>query len=165
MQDHQSLGGQEAQPQVGRHRRLGGVLRGPLQDVELGLLEHVGGINPSLEPPVQPHLDHPAQAVAMTVEEFRQLMLIGPHAGTCDLTRPLRVCHRFVSPFIILTARRLAVFTDDRNDRRLRHRPPISCARLSGSGRFFWLCRSRKASKRPHSRNWLVYLGRVVAGL
>ncbi len=52
----------------GSHRPVGGVLLGPPQDVELGLLKDVRRIDASLEPAVETHLHHLAQAVPVAGE-------------------------------------------------------------------------------------------------
>jgi hypothetical protein len=58
VQEQQPLACQEAQPQVGRHRWVGGVLRGSLGDVQVRLLEHVGRVEPALQAAVQAQPHH-----------------------------------------------------------------------------------------------------------
>ena len=72
VQGHQPLAGDQAQPEERGQRRVGGVLAGAAEHVELGLLEHVGGVDAALEPAVEPQPDHPPQPVAVAGEELDQ---------------------------------------------------------------------------------------------
>ena len=68
----QPLAGEEPQPEEERHRRVVEVLRQPADRIEHRLLDDVGGVDPPLEPPVQPQGDHAAQAVAMPGQQLAQ---------------------------------------------------------------------------------------------
>ena len=50
--------------------------RKSLADIEIRLLEHVGGIDPAREPAVEPQADHPPQPIAIAVEERGQGRLV-----------------------------------------------------------------------------------------
>ena len=108
-----------------------------MQDIDLRLLEHVGGVDASLEPAVEPNLDHPAQAVAMAVEELRQLNLAGPGAA-CQPSRFARIRHHVVSP------------------------SHLNCAKARRIHRFFWpggnSCNNRRSGSTNGSghalRDW-----------
>ena len=69
-------------PATRRSQRWNGMAVGsrayshPLADVEIGLLEDIGRIDPAGEPAVQPQADHPAEPLAMAVEERGQGRLI-----------------------------------------------------------------------------------------
>ena len=72
----------QPEPEVERHGRgVAGVLGNPLADVEIGLLEHVGRIDPAGEPAVEPQADHPPQPVAIAVEERGQRRLVAGHGA------------------------------------------------------------------------------------
>jgi hypothetical protein len=69
----EGLGGQETEPQEHRHRlRFAEVFRQPAGGLEIRLLDHVRGIDPPLEPPVQAKGDHPPQAATMLGEGLFQ---------------------------------------------------------------------------------------------
>ena len=59
VQGHQPLAGDQPQPQEDRDRRVRDILTGAPGDVEVGLLQDVGGIDPPLEPPIEPQAHHP----------------------------------------------------------------------------------------------------------
>jgi hypothetical protein len=93
----QPLAGDQAEPEVERQGRgIAGVLGDPLADVEIGLLEDVGRIVPAGEPAVQPQADHPAEPLAMAVEERGQRRLIAGQGATEEKIRVVahRIGHR-----------------------------------------------------------------------
>ena len=53
------------------------VLGGPAGDVEVGLLEHVGGVDPALQPAVEAQPDHPPQPLAVAVPTPRGALIPG----------------------------------------------------------------------------------------
>ena len=55
---------------------IAGVIANSLADVEIRLLEYVGGVDPAREPVVQPQADHPPQPIAIAVEERSQGRLV-----------------------------------------------------------------------------------------
>ena len=77
MQVGQLLAGDQPEPEVERHRRGSRAYSAqPLADVEVGVLEDVGGIDPAREPAVEPQADHPPQPVAIAVEQRGQGRLV-----------------------------------------------------------------------------------------
>ena len=74
----QPLAGQEPEPEEERHRRVLEVLRQPPGGVEVGLLDHVGGVDPALEAAVEPQGDHPPQPVAVPRQQLRPGPLVAP---------------------------------------------------------------------------------------
>ena len=70
------LHGQEAQPEEGRHPRIGGVFSQPAHGIQERLLEHVLGVEPPLKAPVEPEPDHLEQPPAMPREELAERMTI-----------------------------------------------------------------------------------------
>ena len=56
---------------------LGGRgIPGPAGDLEVGVLEHVGRVDPPLQPPVKPQPDHPPQPLAVPGEQLGQGLLV-----------------------------------------------------------------------------------------
>ena len=72
VQAHQALPGGEPQPQVERHLRLRLVGRQLLGDIEIGLLQDVGRIEPPLQAAVQTQPDHCAKSLAITAKQLGQ---------------------------------------------------------------------------------------------
>ena len=59
-----------------------GVLGEAAADLQVGLLEHVGGVDPAREPAVEAEADHPPQPLAVAVEQLGQGRLVaGASAG------------------------------------------------------------------------------------
>ena len=83
MDPHQPLPGHQPQPEEERHLALGQVMRQLLGDVEIRLLEHVGGIDPPLEPAVEPQPHHLPQPFAVAAEQLGQRGLVAL-AGAVD---------------------------------------------------------------------------------
>ena len=77
-------------------RGVAGVLGDPLADVEIRLLEHVGGIDPAREPAVEPQPDHPAQPIAIAVEERGQGRLVAGQGALEEVVLGIvwRIGHR-----------------------------------------------------------------------
>jgi hypothetical protein len=93
----QPLAGDQPEPEVeGHRRRVPGVLGDPLADDEIRLLEHIGGIDPAREPAVEPQADHPAEPLAMAVEERGQRRLIAGQGAAEEKIRVVarRIGHR-----------------------------------------------------------------------
>jgi hypothetical protein len=64
VQGLERLGRQEPQPEEQRHRRrFAEILRQAAGGLQVGVLDHVGGIDPPLEPAVQAEHHHPPQPV------------------------------------------------------------------------------------------------------
>ena len=62
----EGLGGEISQPEEQRHRRpLADVLGQAASGLEVRVLDHVGGINPSLEPAVHAQRHHPSQPLTV----------------------------------------------------------------------------------------------------
>jgi hypothetical protein len=76
VQGHQPLAGDQPQPQEDRDRGVRDILTGAPSDVEVGLLQDVGGIDPPLEPPIEPQPHDPPQPIATPGEERDQRSLI-----------------------------------------------------------------------------------------
>jgi hypothetical protein len=68
----QPLAREEPQPQEERQRRVGGVFLEAPRHVEAGVLEHVGRVEPALQPAVQPHAHHLLQSAAVPLEQLGQ---------------------------------------------------------------------------------------------
>ena len=83
MQRRQPLAGDEAEPEKWGQPRVGGVLGGAAKDLDLGFLEHVGGVNAALKPAVHSQSNHPPQLVAMAGEQLGQGVRI-PDAGAAQ---------------------------------------------------------------------------------
>jgi hypothetical protein len=69
VQDRQTLSRDRTQPEKkgnGRIRQVIGQLPGRMQ---IGVLKHIGRIDPTLEPPVHSECDHASQALAMLHEQ------------------------------------------------------------------------------------------------
>ena len=61
------------EPEERRHRPiLGRVFGQPARSVDERLLEHVVGVDPALQPPVEPQLHHPAEPRPLHDEELPQ---------------------------------------------------------------------------------------------
>ena len=72
MDPHQPLSGHQPQPEEKRHLTLGQVVRQLLGDIEIRLLEHVGGVNPPLQPAIEPQPHHLPQPFAVSAEQLGQ---------------------------------------------------------------------------------------------
>ena len=93
----QPLAGDQPEPEVERHGRgVAGVLGEPLADVEIGLLEDVGRIDPAGEPAVEPQADHPPEPLAIAVEERGQRRLVAGQGAAEEKIRVVarRIGHR-----------------------------------------------------------------------
>jgi hypothetical protein len=94
VQIDQLLARQKAQPEEKRHGGLLGVIRQAFGIIEKSLLEHVGGINASLEPAVQPQPHNLPQARAMTREQLSQrLGIAGLHLRQQIMSRRRVIFH------------------------------------------------------------------------
>jgi len=71
----QPLPGKKPQPQKQRHRRLGHILLQLACRVQIGLLQHVGRIDPGRHATVQSQVHHAAQPLAMTHEDLGERSL------------------------------------------------------------------------------------------
>ena len=76
-----------------------------MASVEEGVLEHVGGVEPALEPRVHAQLDHPPQPVAVALEQVRQRLAVAAAEPLDELAGVGRIV-RHDSPPILLPARR-----------------------------------------------------------
>lgn len=74
---------QAAEPQVERHGRVGGVVRKAAGVVQVSLLEHVGGVDTTIQASVQTQAHHLPQPGAVAVEQLG-LGLFVPGAGTAE---------------------------------------------------------------------------------
>ena len=70
---------------------------GPGENVELGLLQDVGGVDAPLEPPIEPQADHPPQPVAVPVEKLGQRGRIAGF-GTADQVVGFTRCGHQIGP-------------------------------------------------------------------
>jgi hypothetical protein len=69
VQERQALADDEPQPEEEGEVGFAAVLRQAGHGLDVGVLDHVGGIDPALEPAVQTQGDHPPQPVAVAVEQ------------------------------------------------------------------------------------------------
>jgi hypothetical protein len=76
VQGQQRLSGEQADPQERRHRGPLEVLAGTVGDLEVGLLQDVGGVEAALKPAVDSETDHPPQPLAMAGEKLAERPLI-----------------------------------------------------------------------------------------
>jgi hypothetical protein len=76
MQRQQPLSRDQTEPKENWHRRVGLILGGAFRHVQVGLLEHVGWVEPALEPMVQTQLYHLPQSVSVAREELGQRALV-----------------------------------------------------------------------------------------
>jgi hypothetical protein len=76
VEGQQGLFGEEAEPEEGRHRGPRDVLAGATGDLEVGLLEDVGGIDAALGATVEAESDHPPQPLAVAGERLDQRPLV-----------------------------------------------------------------------------------------
>jgi hypothetical protein len=78
VQEQQRLAGQEAEPEERGQGRPGEVLRGAAGDLEVGLLEDVGRVEPPPQPPVEAEADHLPQPLAVPEEQLAQGRFVPP---------------------------------------------------------------------------------------
>jgi hypothetical protein len=76
VQGQQGLFGEEAEPEEWRHRGPRDVLSGAAGDLEVGLLEDVGGVEPAPEAAIEAEADHPPQPLAVAGEELAKGPLV-----------------------------------------------------------------------------------------
>src|SRR5262249_42500233 len=72
----ESLSGEGAEPEKEGTLGFLGELAGPAREVEEGLLEDVGGVEPALEAAVQPQADHLLEPLPVAVPERHEGVLI-----------------------------------------------------------------------------------------
>ena len=72
MERRQAIADDQSQPEEHRQPGIAQIALHPLRQVEEAVLEHVGGVDPTLEPRVHAQLDHPPQAVAVPLEKVRE---------------------------------------------------------------------------------------------
>ena len=68
---HQSLTGQQPEPEKKRHRGVLMVLRQPPSRIKARLLDDIRWVDPPLQPPVQAKRDHAAQTLAVPTQELQ----------------------------------------------------------------------------------------------
>ena len=68
MHVRQPLAHDQPQPQKRRELRVPQVIVQPLGGIQIRLLEHVRGVEPSPEPPIQAQVDHPAETVTVPLK-------------------------------------------------------------------------------------------------
>ena len=86
VQLHQPLADHQAEPEEQRELRIAEVLLQPLGHLDVRLLDHVRGVEPSLQARVEADLDHPAQAIAVALEQGVQRRPV-PRPYACDQFR------------------------------------------------------------------------------
>ena len=79
MQFQKPLTHDQAQPKKQRVGRLAQVFAQPPDDFDVGLLDHVRGIDPRLQSAIEAQLHHAAQACPMPADELIESLLV---AGT-----------------------------------------------------------------------------------
>jgi hypothetical protein len=90
----ESLPGQGAEPEEERDLGLLGELAGPAGEIEEGLLEDIGGIEPALEAAVQAQADHPLESLPVAVPELPKGVRIPGRGLPQQRDRVVRVVHR-----------------------------------------------------------------------
>ena len=90
VQNQQALGREETQPEEERHVALlqVGVQSDP--SLGIGVLNHVGGVNPAQEPVVHAQADHAEQPLAAALKELGQRLpvpVLGPRQQLVNLVR------------------------------------------------------------------------------
>ncbi len=88
----QTLPGDQPKPQEKRIILLFCVLRQPLGQVNIRLLQHIGSINTRLQPVIHPQVDHSIQTRTVHIEQLSQRILF---AGKCPLDK--RIVFGFVT--------------------------------------------------------------------
>ena len=100
VQGLERLGRQEPQPEEQRHRRrLAELLRQGAGDLQVGVLDDVGGTDPPLEPAIQAEHDHPPQPVQVPGQHRASGRTVAPRGrlpagalplviGSCHVDRP-----------------------------------------------------------------------------
>ena len=78
MDVHQRLADDQAKPDEERRRVLATEVLDPPRGVEIGLLEHVVGIDPADQAAIQPDSGHPPEPVPMPREQLGQGTRIAP---------------------------------------------------------------------------------------
>ena len=79
----QPLADHQAQPEEQRELRIAQIIVQALDHLDVGVLDHVRGVEASLQARVEAHLHHAAQAVAMLGEEGVPGLPV-PRPGTLD---------------------------------------------------------------------------------
>ena len=105
MADRQPLAHDQPQPEERRQLRPLEVAVQAGRGVEERVLEHVGGVDPALEPCIHAQLDHPAQAVAVTLEQVRQRLAVAAAKPLQEWTESLG-SFAIIVPIPLLPARR-----------------------------------------------------------
>src|SRR5262249_9044100 len=90
----ESLSGEGAEPEKEGTLGFLGELAGPAGEVEEGLLEDVGGVEPALEAAVQPQADHPLEPLAVAVPERPEGVLVPGRPLPQQRDRVVRVPQR-----------------------------------------------------------------------
>ncbi len=70
MDHRQPIADDQPEPEEHRHLGIAQIALDPARQVEESVLEHVGGVDPTLEPRVHAQLDHPPQAVAVPLVQL-----------------------------------------------------------------------------------------------
>ena len=104
MADRQPLAHDQPQPEEGRQLRAPEVAVQAGRGVEERVLEHVGGVEPALEPRVHAQLDHPAQAIPVALEQVRQRLAVAAAEPLDELLGVARII-RHDSPHNLLHVR------------------------------------------------------------
>ena len=87
----QPLAGDQTQPQVRGHGPLAGVVGETGGQVEIGLLEDVGGVDAAQKPAVEPEADHLPQPGAVALPERTEGRLVARGGATQEVLRVVRV--------------------------------------------------------------------------
>jgi hypothetical protein len=135
----QLLCGELPQPEIELHRRLGRIVGQTAGGFDHRFLDDVRGIDPAIEPTVEPQADHVPQPVAVAAEQF----------GNGPLVAPRRLSEQFVNVW----HHRLAKLADDHKKEYRQtlapvHQQPASSVRHEAHGR-----RQRVAGRRSVARN------------
>ncbi len=78
VQRDQLLAGEEPEPQEERHRRIAQVLGQSNRCFQIRFLDDVRGVDPPLQPPIQPQRNHAAEPISVLSQQIPQTPWVAP---------------------------------------------------------------------------------------
>src|SRR5262249_54124271 len=115
--------GPEAEPEEERQRGVAEIIADLPADLEIDLLDHIGGVDSALQAAVEPELDHAAQPGAIACEEILQALPM-PLTGSPEGLEFARVVGHGRKSHILLLARAARTFTGDWEKTAIGQPPP-----------------------------------------